>query len=188
MKTSSLALLFGVAALVLTGCSTVSVQTDYDHAASFGQYHTYTLASAAAGETLSPSGEAALCNALRTSLAVRGIVEVTGKTADLEVVRHVFTRNEVTVQQYNNWGYGGGGRWPGRYGNYAMWSGAPITYTDVNDYLVGTLVIDFVDAKTRKLVFRGTGTGTVGSSHANAKSIETAVKKMFRNFPKVAAP
>lgn len=190
MKTQQLALLLGTAALALSGCSTVSVQTDYDRATSFAQYHTYVLTAAAKGQTLAPTGDAALRDALRTNLGERGIQEVAGPAADLEVVQQVFTSEKVSVQQYSDWGYSAGysGRWPGRYGSYGMWTGAPMTYTDVQQYTTGTLVLDFVDTKTQKLVFRGVGTGDAGTPNANADSIRTAVKKMFRDFPKVAAP
>jgi hypothetical protein len=188
MKTPTLPILLGAAALAVAGCSSVTVQTDYDHSAKFGQYHTYTLAPATNGLTLSPTSETALSDSLRTNLAVRGITEVSGQAADLEVVRHVFTRKQTSVQQYSNWGYGVGARWPARYGSYGMWAGAPATYTDVSQYIEGTLVLDFVDVKTQKLVFRGTATGTVGSTKANAKSIEKAVTKIVHDFPKPTAP
>ena len=69
-----------------------------------------------------------------------------------------------------------------------MWAGAPTTYTDVRHYTEGTLILDFVDAKTRKLVFRATGTGTVGSTKANASSIEKAVTKIILAFPSPSTP
>jgi len=187
MKTAMLPILLCAGALALVGCSTVTVETDYNHAAAFNQYHTYTLTPAAHGLTLSPTSEAVLRDSLRTNLAARGITEVTGQAADLEIVRNIFTREETSVQQYNDWAYAGG-RWPARYGSYRMWAGAPISYTDVRHYTSGTLVLDFVDTRTHELVFRGTGTGTVGSTKANAKSIEEAVMKIVRDFPAPAAP
>ena len=178
------------AGLGLTGCSTVTVHTDYDHTAAFDQYHTYTLTSAKDGLTLAPSAEAALRDTLRAQFGRRGITEVANPPADLEIVQHVFTREGSSVQQYSTWGYGYGygGSWPSRYGSYGMWAGAPVVYTDVRAYTVGTLVLDFVDAKSRKLVFRGTGEGFVDSPAANAKSVETAVEKIFRSFPRAATP
>lgn len=188
MNIRMLTLLLGLATVVLTGCSTVKVQTDFDRSADFAQYHTYVLTAARDELKLAPSGEAALRDTLRAQLAARGINEVTGATPDLEVVEQVFTRDGVSVQQYGTWGYNYGGRWPARYGTYGMWAGAPMAYTDIREYTTGTLILDFVDAKSRKLVFRGTGTGTVGSPQANADSIEAAVLKIFRDFPKAVSP
>ena len=36
-----------------------------------------------------------------------------------------------------------------------MWSGAPRTYTDVSNYTEGAMILDLVDTRTNKLVFRG---------------------------------
>ena len=54
-----------LALCALAACSSVTVTTDYDHAASFGKYQTYTLAPAAHGQTLSPTAQAALASTLK---------------------------------------------------------------------------------------------------------------------------
>ncbi len=84
---------------VLAGCASesVTVTTDHDPAAHFAAYKTYTLAPPARGETLSPVGEAALQESVRTELAKRGITEAPGKNADLDVVRQVFVHEKVSV-------------------------------------------------------------------------------------------
>jgi hypothetical protein len=175
------------AAFVLAACSTVTVTTDYDRSASFGKYKTYALAPAKQGQTLSPASEAALRDALRTELAARGITEATSGKPDLAIVRHVFLQDKVSVQQYTDWGYGYGGGWPYGYGYYGMWAGAPRTYVDVTQYTEGTLVLDAVDTRAKKLVFRGTGTAVVGGPDSNAGKIRDAVKKMVAALPKPAA-
>ena len=171
------------AASVFSACSTVTVTTDYDHSANFSKYKSYTLAPAAKGQSLSPTSEAALRDALRTELAARGIAEATGGTANLAVVRHVFLQDKVSVQQYTDWGYGHHGTWPYGYGYYGMWSGAPRTYVDVNQYTQGTIILDFVDTHTKKLVFRGTGQAVVGGPESNAAKIREGVAKMVAGLP-----
>jgi Domain of unknown function (DUF4136) len=171
------------AASALVGCSTVTVTTDYDRSASFGRYKSYSLAPPAQGQTLSPTSEAALRDALHRELASRGINEAPGGKADLTVARHVFLEKKVSVQQYTNWGYGYGGHWPYGYGYYGMWTGAPRTYTDVRQYTEGTMILDFVDTRTKKLVFRGTGQGVVAGPESNAEKIREAVAKIVANFP-----
>jgi hypothetical protein len=183
MKNSIVLLCAACVTCVLAACETVSVTTDYDHSAPFGKYKTYTLAAASRGQTMSPSSEAALRDALRTELAAHGISEAPGKKADLDVVRHVFVQEKVSVQQYTDWGYGFHGGWPYGYGYYRMWPGAPITYTDVNQYKEGTLILDFVDAHTRKLVFRGVGNAVVGGPESNAAKIREAVAKIVAAYP-----
>jgi Domain of unknown function (DUF4136) len=171
---------------VLAGCASesVTVTTDHDPAAHFAAYKTYTLAPPARGETLSPVAETALQDSVRTDLAKLGITEAPGKKADLDVVRHVFVHEKVSVQQYTDWGYGYHGSWPYSYGRYGMWYGAPVTYTDVNTYGEGTLILDFVDAHTKKLVFRGVGKAVVGGPESNAEKIRAAVAKIMDQFPR----
>jgi Domain of unknown function (DUF4136) len=171
-----------LAAFTLAACSTVTVTTDYDHSTSFAKYRTYSLAPAKSGQTLSPTSEAALRDSLRTELGARGVSEAASGKADLAIVRHAFTQEKVSVQQYTDWGYGYGG-WPYRYGYYSMWAGAPRTYTDVNQYTEGTLVLDFVDRRTSKLVFRGTAKAVVSGPESNARKIQDAVTKIVAKSP-----
>lgn len=170
-------------AWVLSGCETVSVTTDHDPAAHFSKYKTYALAPPSRGQTMSPVSEAALRDSLRAELAKRGLTEAPGRKADLDIVRHVFIQQKISVSQYTDWGYGHLGGWPYGYGYYGMWTGAPITYTDVNQYNEGTMILDFVDARTKKLVFRGTGKAVVGGPEANAAKIREGVAKMVAAYP-----
>lgn len=172
-------------ACILLGCTTesVSVTTDYDHAAQFGKYKSYTLAPPRRGESMSPLGEAALRDALRGEMSRRGIAEASGKRADLIVVRHAFIQEKVSVQQYTDWGYNSHGTWPYGWGYYGFWGGAPVTYTDVNQYGEGTLILDLVDARTKKLVFRGVARAVVGGPQENAAKVREAVAKMFAAYP-----
>lgn len=165
--------------LCLTACSSITVTTDYDHSASFGQYHSYTLAPSSEKIPLSPSSATALQETLRSSLFKRGITEKTD-TADLHVIRHVSTEEKLAVFQSNNMGYAG---MRYGYGRYGMWAGAPYNYIDVSQYTQGTLILDFVDAKTQKLVFRGIATGTVSDPETNAKRVRQAVEEIVQEFP-----
>ena len=85
-------------------------------------------------------------------------------------------------------GYGAGyaRAWPYRYGTYGVWSGAPRTYTDVSNYTEGTMILDVVETRTNKLVFRGTGTAVIGGPESNAGKIRDAVKKRVAALPSAA--
>lgn len=169
--------------LFLAACSTVSVTTDFDRAASFTQYLTYTFVPSKEKIPLSPSTETAFRDALRENLAARNITEVS-KDADLHVIRHISTKERLSVYQSNNWPYRG---MPYGYGYYGLWASAPIIY-DVSEYTEGTLILDFVDSKTQKLVFRGIATGTVSDPETNAKRVREAVEKIVQKFPKTVSP
>ncbi|MGJ0485416.1 MAG: DUF4136 domain-containing protein [Methylomicrobium sp.] len=168
--------------LFLTACSTVSVTTDYDHSTSFEQYRTYALAPSNEKIPLSPSAEAALRDSLRINLATHNITEV-AKDADLHVVSHISTKEKVVVYP-GDLAYRG---MPYAYGRYGYWSMDPLTVPDVSQYTEGTLILDFVDTKTQKLVFRGAGTDIVSDPETNAESIREAVEKIVQKFPKTVS-
>jgi hypothetical protein len=171
------------ASCALAACSTVTVTTAYDHSASFDKYKTYTLAPPVHSERLSALSEATLRDALRTELSARGITEAADRKADLDVVRHVFVQKRISVREYHSWGYGYHGGWPYRYGYYGFWPGAPYAYTDVNRYEQGTLILDFVDTRTKRLVFRGVGKAVVSGPDTNADNLRKAIAKMIKVFP-----
>ena len=187
MKTTVSKLAILCAGITLTACSSVTVTTDQDPSVSFSKYKTYTLAPPAKGQMLSPSAESALRDALRTQLATRGITEASGGRGDLAIVRHVFLEDKVSVQQFVDWGYGYGGAMPYGYGRYGMWAGAPRTFTSVNQYTEGTMVLDFVDTSTNTLVFRSKSNAIVGKPESNARKIQKAVEKTVAKFPVAAA-
>jgi hypothetical protein len=191
MKTSQITMLLVIGTglvMFLSGCSSVSVSTDYDRSVPFRTYRTYALEPPSQVPPLSPSADSALRNTLRETLAARGIREVDlADKPDLAVVPHVRLQQQYSVDQYTQWGYAGGA-WPYRAGYYGVWAGAPATYTTINNYTEGTLLLDFVDTSKQKLVFRGAGTGTMGSPESNAKKIQEAVTKIVEKFPAANQP
>jgi hypothetical protein len=179
MFTKSSPYLLAALTLFLAACSAVSVTTDYDHSTSFAQYRTYAFVPSNEKIPLSPSTEAAFRDSLRENLAARGITEVS-QDADLHVVRHISTKEKLVVYHSNDWPYRG---LPYGYGYYGLWASAPVTYSDISQYTEGTLILDFVDAKTQKLVFRGIATGTVSDPETNAKRVREAIEEIVEKFP-----
>lgn len=161
---------------ILAACSTapqVTIKTDYDHAATFGQYHTYAIDTASTG--LGPTNAAALESSLRSSLAGRGFKE-SARNADIYIVPTVFTRQQLDVMP----GYGVT-VYPSRFGRYG---GGWAMNAEVQQYTEGSLLIDFVDSKTHKIIFRGLGQAAVSSStERNAAAIQEAVNKIVAAYP-----
>jgi hypothetical protein len=187
-KTFAMLVVQAAIGLFCGGCSTVTVTTDYDHSVPFANYHTYALEPPPQAPSLSPTADAALRNTLRQTLGARGIREVAvSEKPDLAVVPHLRLQQTYSVDQYTQRGYAGG-TWPYRAGYYGVWVGAPTTYTTINSYTEGTLLLDFVDTTRQKLVFRGVGTGTVGSVESNAEKIQEAVTKIVAKFPAPTQP
>ena len=172
ISTSFRYLIVSVVLCELVACTTapsVTVKTDYDHSAAFGKYHTYVLDTAATG--LGPTNNAVLQQALRSSLAARGLKE-TGSNASLYIVSAVITSEKLNVLP-------GGGVTVSRFGAYRTWA----MNAEVQQYTEGTLIIDFVDGKTHKLVFRGLAQAAVGSQARNANAIREAATKIVAQFP-----
>jgi hypothetical protein len=151
----------------------VTVKTDYDHAAPFGKYHTYAIDMAST--RLGPTTAAALQSSLRSSLAARGLKE-SGRNADLYIVPIVFTREQLNVLPERGFTV-----YSSRYGTYGR--GHWAMNAEVQQYTEGTLIIDFVDSKTHKLVFRGLGQAAVGSNERNAAAVQEAVNKIVAAYP-----
>ena len=76
----------------------------------------------------------------------------------------------------------------GGYGyRYGGMGGMGTSTTTVSEYTVGTLVVDMFDAKSKNLVFRGIAEDELSdNAEKNAKKLEKASTKMFKNFPPAA--
>ena len=56
--------------------------------------------------------------------------------------------------------------------------------TTEDTYKVGTLVVDLFDAKTKKIIWRGSSSDTLSSkSDKNIKDLDKGVQKLFEHFP-----
>lgn len=180
MKTKVLGLCFAAAACVLlAACASgpaVSVATDYNHQISFAGYRTYALDLSQAPE-LQPTGRTALTDALKASLAERGITEARSGKADLLVVPAA-----ITSQKQHAVPNGTTTIVPSQGGNVR--SGSWHMNYDVTHYTVGTLVLDFLDQKRRLIVFRGVGQGALSSAERNAVGIQEAVRKIVAEIPR----
>ena len=81
---------------------------------------------------------------------------------------------------YSGGGYGGYG--------YRGFGGTATASTVVNEWKVGTLVVDMFDAKSKNLVFRGVAEDEISDNpDKNVKKLEKASTKLFKDFPPSAA-
>src|SRR6195256_3741246 len=84
------------------------------------------------------------------------------------------TKNQQTLNTFYD-GFGGGWRWGGGFGNAT---------TTVDNYKVGTLVVDLVDASTKTNICRGLARDTLSDqSDKNINNLDKGVQKMFEHFP-----
>jgi uncharacterized protein DUF4136 len=156
------------------------VSYDYDKSASFGSFKTYALKDGTkVGQQLIDDRIVA---AIEAQLATKGMTKVQDNP-DVFVIYHVAFDKEKDISTYSS-GYGGG-YGPYGYGWGGGWGGGTTT-TQVRDIVVGTLVIDVADAKKSQLAWRGMGVREVDTQakpEKRDKSINEAVKKIFKNYP-----
>jgi hypothetical protein len=150
------------------------VKTDYDRAADFAQYKTYSWEHV---RTKDPLFVDRIKNAVNAALSARGWTQVESG-GDVSIVAIQMTTNQETLNTFYN-GFGGGWGWR-RFGGGGI--GEATTTAEI--YKVGTLVIDLFDAKTKKLLWRGSSSDTLSNnSDKNIKNLGKGVEKMFKQFP-----
>jgi len=167
--------------LGLFGCSSITVNHDYDPDANFGAFTTYRWANQSSSSS-EGGAQAALQSsdllaqrirkAVDAELAKEGLTLTEGD-ADLLVAYHTGIKDEINV---TDWGYS--------YGDaYWGWGGRQI---DVYQYQQGTLVIDMIETKNKELVWRGWAQKTLSENptpEKTDKTIQDAVKKIFQRYP-----
>jgi Domain of unknown function (DUF4136) len=164
--------LASASALVLMGAVAYAqmVHTHFDPSAPFATYKTYTWTPGTPAPD--PFTQERIHVAVDEQLAVaKGMLQTAVKPS-LVVATHVVTHEQKKILApgfgFGPWGW----RW-----------GRPGALIDT--YLPGTLIVDLYDAKTRKMVWRGVATDTVGdkTSNYNTERIDKAVGKMFAEYP-----
>jgi hypothetical protein len=150
------------------------VKTDFDKAFNFSTVKTYSIKIGTKwGNDL---GERRVLAEFSEAITGKGWKQVDEGQADIQVILHGATQTKQTASTFYS-GMGGYG--------YRGWGGGTAT-TVVDSYKVGMLVVDMFDAKTKNLVFRGTAEDELSdNAEKNAKKLEKAATKMFKNFPPV---
>jgi hypothetical protein len=156
------------------------VSYDYNKSADFSAFKTYAFKEGT--KVGQPLIDERIVAAIETQLAEKGLSKAESNP-DVFVVYHMAFDKEKDISTFSS-GYGGG------YGPYGWgwgggWGGGTTT-TQVRDILVGTLVIDIADAKKNELAWRGMGVKEVETQakpEKRDKSINNAVKKIFKNYP-----
>lgn len=175
MKLHRIGVTLAAMMFLLAGISAAQqVKTDYDRAADFAQYKTFSWEHI---KTKDPLSVDRIKNVVNATLAARGWMEVESG-GDISIVAIQMTSNQETLNTFYN-GFGGGWGWR-RFGGGGIGEATTTTET----YKVGTLVIDLFDAKTKKLLWRGSSSDTLSNnSDKNIKNLDKGVEKMFKQFP-----
>ncbi|NCF17442.1 MAG: DUF4136 domain-containing protein [Haliea sp.] len=128
-------------------------------------------------------------SALSYALGNRGFQMVDDPAeADMLLSWHLVTQHKTDVRTYETPTYGASyGRY-GRYNRYSMyncWSCAPTrTEVSVRNYTEGTFIVDMIDPKMNKSVWRGfTQSRLKGNQSEDQGKYNEAATAMFASFP-----
>lgn len=171
---------------VAAGCSSITVRTDYDRDADFTLYRTFgwlpqptssISGSAAQAQARNDLMDKRILSAVNNQLVNRGL-QIDTTSPDLLLAYHTGVQDKVEV---TDWGYSypSYGAWGGGYG----YGGRNI---DVYSYQEGTFILDFIDGKTHRLVWRGTATGVLDTNpnpEKSEKNINQVVEKLLAQYP-----
>lgn len=174
MKTLKLLPILGL--FILTSCSSVYVNTDYDKKANFASYKTYAYSKSSIDKAeISDLDKKRILYAIDDVMPSKGF----SKSENPDVLVSIFTKEGERINVYNNmgWGFGYGWGWGPNWG---------MGYTRTSSTPEGTLYIDIIDAKTKELVWQGIGSGYLTTdSEKKDERIAEFVTKILEKYPPV---
>jgi hypothetical protein len=171
-----LALVFAIN-VAIAGCASMTVSSHIERGVNFSDFVTYDWGPP---DNL-PVGDPRLDNnpffndylqgTVERNLAAKGFVRAVSGTPDLLVHYHASVNERMDVYEADN-----------RYG-YCYADCQP----QVSTYEQGTLILDMVDSKTNKVVWRGwaqdTMNGVIDNQDRLEKQVKEGVTKMMRLLP-----
>lgn len=175
-------LLFILSIFIFNGCSSVKVTHDFDPAFSFDNVQTYAIVhkSQEHGNTLTDDR---IKTGIDTQLRNKGYTKAGQKNANIYVLFHTNVQNKTKIIQ----DYQYVGITPYRYGlgyGYGGMMAVPVTRT--YNYDEGKLIIDILDAKDKKIVWRGVATDSLKDHKTPEKRVEyinNVMTSIFQTLP-----
>ena len=157
----------------VVSCSSVyGVRYDYDKQADFENLKTYDWMTVPEKANINSLNVERVKKAVSAELQAKGLM-MTSNNPDFLIAEHLGRKDKV---QITNWGYG-----YGPHGGYRG-AGGISTY----EYEEGSLILDFVDAKSKKMIWRGVAKAdinNVDTPEKKEKLINEAVHEILKNFP-----
>ena len=174
---------------LITACgSTTKIHSDYDRSVDFSQYKTYGYYSPMGIEN--PNYSSLLGQMFRDAIDVqmkqRGYVKSDNPDVLFNVSARMQDKTRVTTTSSPGM-YGGyaGGYYGYRGGLYDPWGGYGYgTSTHVSQYTEGTVNIDMVDPRLKRMLWEGVAIGRVNDKNDNLREdVMTGVAEMFEGYP-----
>jgi hypothetical protein len=150
-----------------------SVTYDFDKATDFSKFKSYTWVR---GTNLSDQlNHQRIVNAVDVQLSAKGLTRVeSGGNPDMLVAYHASFDKDLQINGFSS-GWGG-----------YRFGGSRTGTARAEEILIGTLVVDMVNAQTKTIVWRGTATKEVdvnAKPDTRDKNINKAADKLFKNYP-----
>ena len=162
----------------------LKVSDDYDKSVNFGQYKTFSMyQDVNIHDAISQLNQDRIINAIKGELTKKGLKE-SSSSPDLLVNAVAVLKDRVDVSATTNY-YGYGGYYRPYYGGAGM--GGTTNYS-TRHYKDGSLIIDLVDANTKKLVWQGIGNKEIDKPAKNPdETIPKAIASIMASYPPGAA-
>jgi len=171
---------------LMTACaSSTKIQSDYDRSVDFSQYKTYGYYNPMGIENPNYSSLLGQMfrDAIDTQMLARGYVKSSNPDLLFNVSARLEDKTRVTTttdpMMY------GGGYYGYRGGMYSPWGGYGYgTTTHVSQYTEGTVNIDMVDPKLKRMLWEGVAIGRVKDKNDNLRQdVMNGVAEMFEGYP-----
>jgi len=159
--------------IIMAGCSSVKVSSDYDRKADFTKYRTFNFSKEVDKVSLNDLNRRRLKDAITLQMNARGF-----QLSDSpDVLVNAFVKGKNKYSATANTNYFGG--------MYYRGFGTSNTYVDVNKSIEGTLFIDLIDVREKKMIWEGVAEGLVNPrTQTREETINSVVKHIFRNYPR----
>lgn len=173
--------------MLLAGCaSSTKIQSDYDHSVDFSQYKTYGYYSPMGIEN--PNYSSLLGSMFRDAIDAQMLPKGYVKSDNPDLLINVSARLEdkTKVTTYSD-PMMGGGYYGYRGGMYDSWGGYGYgSSTHVSQYTEGTVNVDMVDIKQKRMIWEGVAIGRINEKQKSGElreDIRVGVAEMFANYP-----
>lgn len=169
----------------LSGCSSLTVNYDYDQQVDFSRYHNYDWLATPDNKAIDEFNRARFTTAIDNNLSSKGFVQNTSNP-DFLIATHFGREKKVDI---STWGYTYAPATHYRGYGYRYPYDRPYTVikdVSVYEYEQGTLILDLIDAKSKKLIWRATAKAIINTSSTpeqRTRKINKAVDEILESFP-----
>jgi hypothetical protein len=167
-----------MAGLLLVWCASGAAQDikfNFMAGTDFSKYKTYKWVQVPNAQYPNSILDSQIKQAIDAQLALKGLSK-NEDNPDLYVTYQVAVNQEKQWNSYstggNTWGWGG---WSG-------WGGMSTTTTTSSTINIGTLDCDIYDVATKKQIWRGEASKTLGSGK-DPQKVQKNINKLFKKYP-----